>query len=247
MIALDCHNVAVRKSPERGLEVDPMFRRALLLLTCGLMLACTGGLPSEAVRLHEDNVLVEYDSALQITKYSVAAGDCRISWEVYGSQTNRGVIRHRWDCGLTLGEQARLIARVLRKVLQSKDATQFQTLSWGRVYPDGARDATMAVRLALAAKRSAEWDAGRGAPLGGNINNWVQKLANDALIYEELRPIFREAGREIRLAGVEKVLILRAEALPFFERLREGGAQARDKLPFDFQAWFSVSRAPAIP
>jgi hypothetical protein len=205
------------------------------------MVACTGGLPPEAVRSQEDNILVEYDSELRITKYTVAAGDCRITWEVYGSEANRGVIQQRSDCGFTLGEQAPLMAKVLRKVMQSKGAAEFRTLSWGRLYPDGARDATMAVRLALAAKRSAEWDTARGAPRGGNINNGVRKLANDALIYEELRPVFREAGLEIRLASVEKVLVLPAGTLPFFEKLREGGAQARDKLPFDCQTWFSVS------
>ena len=244
MIALDCHNVAGGKGPESGLEVDLMLRRALLLLACGLMLACAGGHPREASGLRKDDVLVEYDSELRDTKYTVAAGDCRISWEVYGSEINRGVIQHRSDCGLTLSEQAPLITKVLHKVLQSKDATQFRTLSWGRLYPDGARDATLAVRLALAAKRSPEWDTARGAPVGGDINGWVRKLANDALIYEELRPVFRQVGLEVRLASVEKVLVLPAGDLPFFGKLREGGAQAKDKLPFDCQAWFSVSHAP---
>ena len=222
-----------------------MLRRAPLLLACGLMLACTGGRPREAAGPRPDEVRVEYDSALRETNYTVVAGDCRISWTVYGSETNRGVIRHRSDCGLTLGAQAPLLAKLLRKVLESKaEAAQFRTLSWGRLYPDGARDATLAVRLALAAKRSAEWDAARGAPRGGDINGWVRKLANDALIYEELRHVFREVGLEIRLAGVEKVLVLEAGKLPFFEKLREGGAQVSDKLPFDCQTWFSVSHAP---
>ena len=121
----------------------------------------------------------------------------------------------------------------------------------GRLYlliaPHPAVDRLMdalAVRLALAAKRSPEWDAARGAPRGGDINGWVRKLANDALIYEELRPVFREVGLEIRCASVEKVLILPAGKLPFFDKLREAGAQAKDKLPFDCQTWFSVSRTP---
>jgi hypothetical protein len=222
-----------------------MLRRAPLLLACGLILACTGGRPREAAGPRQDDVLVEYDSALRDTSYTVVAGDCRISWKVYESETSRGVIRHRADCGLTLGAQAPLIAKVLRKAMESKaEAAQFRTLSWGRLYPDGARDATLAVRLALAAKHSPEWDAARGVPRGGDINGWVRKLANDALIYEELRPVFREVGLEIRLASVEKVLILPAGKLPFFDKLREGGAQAKDKLPFDCQTWFSVSPAP---
>jgi hypothetical protein len=221
-----------------------MFRRVLIPLACTLMLACTGGRPREAAGSPKDDVLVEHNPQLQESNYSVALGDCRISWKVYGSEINRGVIRHQSDCGLTLASQAALISKLLHRVMKAEtEATQFRTLSWGRLYPDGLRDATMAVRLALAAKRSADWDALRGAPRGGDINGWVRTLANDALIYEELRPIFREVGLEIRLAAVEKVLVLPAGGLPFFASLHEGGAQARDRLPFDCQAWFSVRPA----
>ena len=218
-----------------------MLRRAPVLLACGLMLACTGGRPQEAGGWREDDVLVERRSELQETNYTVTAGDCRIAWTVYESEANHGAIRHRSDCGLTLAEQAPRIGRVLRKVMETKvEAAQLRTLSWGRLYPDGARDATMAVRLALAAKRSAEWDAARGVPRGGDVNGWVRNLANDTLIYDELRPVFRDFGLEIRLAAVEKVLVQQTELLPFLERLRKGGARTEDKLPFDCQAWFSV-------
>ena len=218
-----------------------MFRRAPFLLACGLMLACTGGHPREPVGLRQDEVLVEHDSARSETHYTVAARDCTISWEVYESETNRGVIRHRSDCGLTLAEQAPLIARVLHRVMETRnEAAQFRTLSWGRLYPDGARDTTMPVRLAMAAKGSAGWDAVRGVPRGGDVNGWVRKLSNDALIYKELCPIFLESGLEIRLLTIEKVLVSPAGRLPFFQKLREGGAQSMDRLPFDYQAWFSV-------
>ena len=226
-------------------EQRQMLRRAPVLLACGLMLACTGGRPQEAGGWREDDVLVERRSELQETNYTVTAGDCRIAWTVYESEANHGAIRHRSDCGLTLAEQAPLIGKLLRKVkvMETKvEAAQLRTLSWGRLCPDGARDATMAVRLALAAKHSAEWDAVRGAPRGDDINGWVRKLANENSIYGELRAVFLESGLEIRLATVEKVLVQQAELLPFFERLREGGAQARDKLPFDCQAWFSLRR-----
>ena len=212
--------------------------RAHVLLACGLMAACAGELP------RGDGVLVEHNPGLQETSYTASAGNCRVSWTVYKSELNRGVIRHRSDCGRPPGEQAPLIAKVLRKVIETDaGAAQFRTLSWGRLYSGGTCDATMALRLALAAKRSAEWDAARGAPQGGDINGWARKLANDAPIYEELRPVFRNAGLEIRLSGVEKVLVMPAGRLPFFEKLREAGVRAEDKLPFDFQAWFSVRPA----
>jgi len=68
----------------------------------------------------------------------------------------------------------------------------------------------------------------------------VRKLANEALIYAELLPVFSQSGLEIKLTSVEKVLVLPAGRLPFFEKLREGGVRAPDRVPFDCQTWFSV-------
>jgi len=221
-----------------------MLSLTLILLACGLTLACTGERSPAAGGLRQDDVVVKRDPGLRETAYTISTGDCRISWTEYESGTNRGVVRHRSDCGLTLGEQAPLIGKLLRKVTESgADTAGFRTLSWGRLYPDGARDATLSLRLALAAKRSADWDPARGAPRSGDINGWVRNLANEARIYEELLPIFRESGLEIRLATVEKVLVQRAKLLPFFETLRDAGTRPEDRVPFDCQAWFSVRPA----
>jgi hypothetical protein len=114
-------------------------------------------------------------------------------------------------------------------------------LSWGRLYPDGKPDPTLAVRLAVAAKRSPQWDAARGRPSGGDPNGFVRKLANDAMIYAELRE-FRKAGLDIRISVVEKVLVLPARQLPFFDRLAAEGVKPADRLPFDCITWFAISQ-----
>jgi len=226
------------KSDSRG-----MWRRTGVVLAFGALVACTGARAPGGSGASLDEV-VEHDSANRETDYTIVSGDCRITWTVYHTEANRGVIRHRSDCGLALAEQAPLIGKVLRKVMAADaEAAAFRTLSWGRLYPDGARDLTMPARLALAAKRSADWDAVKGAPRGGDVNGWVRKLANEALIYEELRPVFSQSGLDISLSSVEKVLVLPAGRLPFFERLREGGVGTQDKMPFDCQTWFSVRPA----
>jgi len=228
------------------------FGRTLLLLACALTLACTGGRPREAAGLSDGNVLldevvVERNPELRETVYTISAGDCRISWTVHGSEANRGVVRHRSDCGLALAEQAPLIGKLLRKMMESgTDAKELRTLSWGRLYPDEARDLTLSLRLAMAAKRSADWDPARGMPRGGDINGWVRTLANEGSIYDELRQVFREAGLRIDLAAVEKVLVKEAKVLPFFDTLRAIGTQPDDRVPFDCQAWFSVRPAGGL-
>lgn len=220
-----------------------MVGRVALAVALGVMSACSRPSPQPPKEAPEDAVVVKQNAELRQTDYTIASGDCRITWTISHTELNRGGIRHRSDCGLPLAGQAPLIGKLLRKVLaEDPDAAAIRTLGWGRLHPDGARDFTMPGRLALAAKRSAEWDARKGASRGGEINGWVLKLANEAAIYEELRPVFAQSGLEIRLESVEKVLVQRAEQLAFFDRLREAGAEPRDRLPFDCQAWFSVRK-----
>ena len=198
-------------------------RWGLILLACWACISCaqTGG-----------EVKVQRDPALRETTYSIEQGSCRINWTTFETDLNRGVILHRPTCELPLAQQTPLISRLLHEVLK---AGELRTLSWGRLFPDGVRDTTMSARLALAAKRSPAWDAVKGKPRTGDINGFVRKLANDARIYEELRPVFEQAGFSVDLTSVEKVLVMPAGQLPFFERLRGEGVRPSDRVPFDCQ------------
>lgn len=213
-----------------------------------VLLAFGAGLCSAGRQLHEpvggtrSEVEVIEDTAAREAHFAIVERDCRISWTVYRSEANRGVIRHWADCGQALGEQARLIGEVLQKMRMTGAGTEFRTLSWGRLHPDGARDVTMPLRLAQAALESAEWDSAKGRPRSRDINGFIRALANDAVIYRELRPVFERAGLEISVASVEKVLVLPAGRLPFYEALKKAGVRAEQKLPFDCQTWFSVRR-----
>jgi hypothetical protein len=100
----------------------------------------------------------------------------------------------------------------------------------------------LAVRLALAAKRSRLWDVSRGRARGENENNLVRKLLNDAPLYAELREMFRARGLEIQVSGVEKVLVARAGRLPFFSQFPKGEMKATDRVPYDCMTWFSITK-----
>ena len=130
-----------------------------------------------------------------------------------------------------------MLAKLLEKV------KPFHTLMWGRLAPDGARDWTMAARLAAAAGRSEGWDKVRGRPEAGGINDWTRKTMEGAGVYEELRPVFAARGLEIRLASVEKVLVQQAGKLEFFNELSAGGVGVADMVPFDCQTWFAVRKS----
>lgn len=177
------------------------------------------------------------------TTYSTAQGTCRIRWIVSHTELNKSVIRHRSECSLPLAGQVPLISKVMSKVLEdASGATAFRTLFWGRLYPDGQPDATLAARLAVAAKRSPLWDAMRGRPRARpqDLNGFVRKLANEVLIYSELREMFQKAGLDIEVAAVEKVLVMPAGQLPFLKPLLGAEIKATDRLPYDCLTWFSI-------
>lgn len=188
-------------------------------------------------------VVVTSDPESRETTYTVESGLCRISWIVSGFEINRGVVRHRSQCSLPLPQQVPLIAKVMDRVFGDSSGTGTpRTLFWGRLYPDGRQDFVLAMRLAVAAKRSALWDASRGRARTGNENNLVRKLANEALIYAELRDMFRGSGLDIQVAAVEKVLVIPAGQLPFFEQLPKDEVKETDKLPYDCMTWFSITK-----
>jgi hypothetical protein len=207
-------------------------------VACAVVLAAAGGWAQKV-----DEVLVTFDAQSRETTYTAVSGSCRIRWIVSGFEINRGVVRHRSQCSLPLPEQIPLISKVMGRVLRdSSGADTPRTLFWGRLDPDGQQDHVLAMRLAVAAKRSELWDASRGRARTGNVNILVRKLANEAPIYAELREMFRRSGLEIQVAAVEKVLVAGAGQLPFFEQLPRSEIKATDKLPYDCMTWFSITR-----
>jgi len=193
----------------------------------------------------ESEVTVTTAPESRDTIYTATNGSCRVSWVISGFETNRGGVHQRLECSLPLAEQIPLISKVMSRVLQDHAGADMpHTLYWGRLYPDGKPDATLALRLALAAKKSGEWDSARGRVRAGNVNKLVLKLANEALIYAELRDMFRARGLDIQVSDVEKVLVMPARQLPFFERFPVGEVKPTDKLPYDCMTWFSIRPRP---
>jgi hypothetical protein len=207
-------------------------------LACLAVLAAAPG-PAQQT----DAVEVTSDPQTRDATYTAADGACRVRWILSASEINRGVIRHHSRCSLPLAGQMPLIARVMGKVFEEyQGADAPRTLFWGRLYPDGQQDATLAMRLAVAARHSKLWNAALGRPRGGNANDAVRQIANEALIYEELRDVFRARGLDIRVASVEKVLVAPAGQLPFYRRLPQDEIKAADKLPYDCMTWFSITK-----
>jgi len=186
-------------------------------------------------------VAVVRNTPYRETSYRCGVADCDVEW--VARDTEPAVVRQRSRCTISLEQQLPLMRAVGAAFFhQDPHAGELRTLFWGRLTPDESRGGPqeMGFRLALAAFGSAGWDRVRGRPRNGDINGFVRQLANEAMIYPELEALFAGFGRDITFAGAEKVLVMRADELPFYDRLKTHGILGTDKLPFDCLTWFAV-------
>lgn len=111
-------------------------------------------------------------------------------------------------------------------------------ISWGRI---GDGETEMSQRLMVAAKESPNWNPAKGKVVAGEMYRFVRDLANERMIYAEIRDLCAMYGWKIKITSIEKILIARAAKLPSSGLLKSHGVRPTDALPFDFQMWFSVS------
>jgi len=178
----------------------------------------------------------------QDSSYCLTLDDCRLCWQTFQSQINQGVVQSRTQCARSLEDQLEGLRALLTEIVhRDPNGTALHTLFWGRLVPDTPQDDhQMAVRLALAAFQSDQWDRKKGRPVKAEIVYWVRDLANSAMIYPELQKLFNSFNRRIEVASVEKVLVLPAGRLPFYGLLKAHGVKKGDMLPYDCLTWFSI-------
>jgi len=182
----------------------------------------------------------DYDTGMI---YSIQNKDCRIEWITRNNEV--GVIKHCSHCPASLSEQLPLLTQLCAAYLsKDKNAKAFRALFWGRLLPDempGPPELSM--RLALAAHKSPGWDAKRGRAKNGHDYELARDLANNEMIYPELKELFAYFNKTITVSYMEKLCILQAKELPYFEQLKQHGVKAEEKLPFDAATWFSIKDA----
>jgi hypothetical protein len=244
IIPFDCSIKVLRETVRHSL-VSLMLAASFILLIYSIVMGDNTGSNRQPqfAEENEPKVIVKHDSQWNATVYSISRGDCTIEWIARNSEI--GVIKYRSQCALFLAEQLLLLQKICDEFFsKDKNAQAFRTLYWGRLEPDnqkGSRE--LSLRLALAAYKSPGWDAKKGKPKNGDINGFVKDLANREMIYPELKKLFERFHKGITFSCAEKVLVLKAEKLPFYEQLKQQGVKATDKLPFDCMTWFSVSNA----
>lgn len=186
----------------------------LLIVAVALVLVFVVLLPKgpKIIVLHKDD--------FKETVYALE--DNSISLTTYETELNKDILRLRSSSELPLKEQVGIISKILKKVPRER---QFRTFFIGRLINAFGADRTLSERLSLAADESPLWDTVKGCPFTGHENQCVKEIANQTMIYPELREMFARHGYEIEVSGVEKVLI-----------------DPQTKLPYDCMTWFSLSK-----
>lgn len=165
-------------------------------------------------------IIVLHKDDVKETVYSTE--DNSISLTTYETELNKHILRLRSNSDLPMKVQVKIISKILNKVPKER---QFRTFFVGRLLKAFGADKTMSERLSLAASQSPLWDKEKGRPLSGHENQCVKEIANQAMIYPELREMFAKHGYDIQVSSVEKVLI-----------------DPQTKLPYDCLTWFSLSK-----
>ena len=148
----------------------------------------------------------------------------KISITTYQTEHNAGILRLRSTSEMPLDEQIKLLSKLLDRALMDEDKSKVHTFFVGRLlYAFGKKNKQMSERLSQAAANSSLWNKQTGKPFSGHENLFVSAIANEAMIYPELKAIFKKHGLNLKFARAEKVLIY------------------SDRLPYDCIAWFSIS------
>jgi hypothetical protein len=165
-------------------------------------------------------IIIRNESDVKETIYTLE--DNSISLTTYDTEINEHILRLRSKSELPLKEQVAIISRILKKVPKER---QFRTFFIGRLIDAFGADKTLSERLSSVAAQSPLWDKAKGHPRTGHENQCVKEIANQAMIYPELKEMFAKHGYEIEVSSVEKVLI-----------------DPQTKLPYDCMTWFSLSK-----
>jgi hypothetical protein len=193
------------------------YVKVLLLL---LIVALALSLLFSIVLPKGPKISILYDHDSKETIYALE--DNALSLTTYDTEGNEHILRLRSNSKLPLKEQVAILSRILKKLPKER---KFRTFFVGRLIEAFGADKTMSERLSQAASKSPLWDQAKGDPRIGYENKFVKEIANQAMIYPELKEMFARHGYEIQVSNVEKVLI-----------------DPQTKLPYDCLTWFSLSK-----
>jgi len=188
------------------------IKSGTLVLSVVLLLACS--------KTPENRVTVKEDA--NAVTYSIQHNSCAVTWE-YLRQSHS--MKQTSTCA-SPAEQALLVRELLNEF--RKDGQKLDSLASVGVDP---KEAGISFRMALAVHQF------MGGCLKTTPYDSIEKAFNDADILKELREPFESAGVRLKVGGIEKVSMMPASRLPYFDQLKEHGVKSDELLPYDCWLW----------
>lgn len=185
-------------------------------------------------------VLLAVKSAWADEVFRLALPECEARIEQRSSEPS--VLMVRSDCDLSIVSLSKLLREGL-PIFLVKNSSPISSVGLGRLmnYPQWSR------ALARAAAESSGWDRRRGRPVKPyqHENRIVTALLNQTAYLGDLQAIFLRLGFKACLAGVEKVLVFKAETIFPAGLLKPFKIAANHLLPSDAQVWLTLYPLPA--
>jgi len=189
-----------------------VIKSGMLVLPVVLLLACS--------KAPENRVTVKEDA--NAVTYSIQHNSCAVTWE-YLRQSHS--MKQTSTCA-SPDEQALLVRELLNEF--RKDGKKLDSLASIGVDP---KEAGISFRMALAVHQY------MGGCRKTTPYDSIEKAFNDADILKELREPFESAGVRLKVGGIEKVSLMPASQLPFYDLLEKQGVKSNELLPYDCWLW----------
>jgi hypothetical protein len=188
------------------------IKSGMLVLPAVLLLACS--------KTPENRVTVKQDA--NAVTYSIQHNSCTVIWE-YLKQSHS--MKQTSTCA-SPDEQATMVRELLNEF--RKDGQKLDSLAGIEVDP---KEAGISFRMALAVHRF------MGGCRKTTPYDSIEKAFNDADILKELREPFESAGVRLKVGSLEKVSMMPASQLPFYDQLEKQGVRSNEILPYDCWLW----------
>lgn len=218
--------------------------RCLLIISCLAPSACSK--PDNGTSTHSSTATpatVEQPYALQITEllnyqpamqYRIELEDCEIKWLLRTTQEEAGVVQDYSTCSLPVDQQLPHIKKIVHEIAEfslTSPPIRFLAMNYLKQLPE------MAMRLGVAVAQSPRWNSDTGQLRDNHtpkaFNSFIQDIANEQLIYRELKQVFNDVGLDIEIMDATNTLIKPAGQLPYYEQLKVLGIQPQDQIPYD--------------
>jgi hypothetical protein len=101
----------------------------------------------------------------------------------------------------------------------------------------------LGARLAAASAASPEWNRAIGQPFNDEVSNFVKDLMNEKQTYPELSAVFADLGYDLRVSGIENILVLRVNQMNPEDRVYVSvPLLPTDELPVSAATYFKLKK-----